>query len=480
MSAKVKEMPNLIGGSITKSLIALSLPIVASNLLQTCYQLTDTFWVGRLGAEAVAAVALSFPLIFLMLSVGIGLSIAGTVLLAQYKGQNNQKMVDLVAAQTLVMLVLVSIVLAVIGYFSAGPVLNLMGAEGNLLSLATQYLKISYMGLVFLFTYFVSQSLMRGVGDVKTPMYVVGFTVVLNFFLDPLFIMGFGSFEGYGVVGAAMATFITQGLAAIIGLVILFSGKYGIKLKLPNLKIDLGLMKKMFFIGLPASIEQSAVAIGFTLMTVVAALFGTEVVAAYGIGGRILSFIIIPAVGLAMATSTLVGQNIGAGKVDRAEKITILSSKIGFYVLTLVGIILLFTARPVVSAFIPGDLEVINHATLFVQIIAMSFGFVGVQQTINGAFAGSGNTMMSMSVTLISLWIFQFPIAFILSNYTSLKQIGIWIAFPVSYVLGAAMALALFYRGTWKNKKLIDRSPTEKLQDETRDEVKIEEGFESV
>jgi Na+-driven multidrug efflux pump len=234
----------------------------------------------------------------------------------------------------------------------------------------------------------------------------------------------------------------------------------------------------MFFIGLPASIEQSAVALGFTLMTVLVAIFGTDVMAAYGIGGRILSFIIIPALGLGMATSTLVGQNMGAGKPERAEAVTYLSAKIGFAVLTVVGILLLIFAESVVSVFIPGDLIVIADATLFVQLMAVTFGFVGLQQTVNGAFSGSGNTLMSMSVTLISLWGFQFPIAYVLSQFTSLKQVGIWVAFPLSFILGGIMALILFKTGKWKLKKLIE-NPDQKMINATKVEVKIEEGFES-
>jgi putative MATE family efflux protein len=480
MNSKARNLPDLTSGSIVKSLVTLSLPIVITNLLQTCYQLTDTFWVGRLGSEAVAAVAMSFPLIFLMLSFGIGLSIAGTVLVAQYKGQQNYEQVNLVAAQTFIMLFLVSLVLSVIGYFNAERILSLLGASGNVLQMATDYLEISFMGGVFMFAYFVSQSLMRGVGDVRTPMYVVGFTVVLNFILDPIFIMGYGSFEGYGVIGAAYTTLITQALAAVIGLVLLFSGKYGITLKISNLKLRFDILKKMFFIGLPSSIEQSAVAIGFTLMTGVAAVWGTDIMAAYGLGGRILSFIIIPAVGLAMATSTLVGQNIGAGKTERAEEVTYLSAKIGFSILTLVGVLMLIFAPQIVAAFIPNEPQVIASATMFVRFMAMSFGFIGLQQTINGAFNGSGNTLMSMSVTLISLWVFQFPIAYILSNYTSLEEVGIWIAFPVSYFLGGIMALTLFRTGRWKKKKLISHTHDKELKDKTFIETTADEGFESI
>lgn len=477
---KDRALPDLTSGSIVKSLIALAVPIVMSNLLQTAYQLTDTFWVGRLGAGAVAAVTLSFPLIFLMLSVGAGLAIAGTIMVSQYKGQENYEQVDLVSAQTLVMLFMVSAVLSVVGFFASESILKLMGASSSVLPDAAAYLKISFTGLMFLFGYFVFQSLMRGVGDVKTPMYIVGGTVVLNFFLDPFFIMGFGSFEGYGVVGAALATVITQGIAAVVGLSLLFSGKYGIHLKMKNLKLDFGMLKKMVKIGLPSSIEMSAVALGFTIMTVIVATFGDEIMAAYGIGGRIFSFIVIPAMGLAMATSTLVGQNIGAGKMERAEEVTNVAAKVGFWVLTFVGVVVFFTAEAIVTAFIPSDAAVIAEATMFVKFMALSFGFTGLQQTINGAFMGSGNTLMSMTVTLLSLWAFQFPLAYFLSMHTKLAQMGVWIAFPLSSFLASMLALIWFKQGAWKRKKLLTPNSEEDLTAKTRIETKIEEGFESV
>jgi len=169
----------------------------------------------------------------------------------------------------------------------------LMGAEPAVLAGAVSYLQISFIGVIFLFAYFVFQSLMRGVGDVKTPMYIVFGTVLLNLVLDPLFIFGFGPIPAYGVSGAAIATIGTQGIAAIIGIMMLFSGRYGIHLKRNHLKPDFAIIKKMFKLGYPASIEQSARALNFTVMTLLVASFGTLAVASYGIGFRILSFIII-------------------------------------------------------------------------------------------------------------------------------------------------------------------------------------------
>lgn len=470
-------MKDFTKGPIMGALFGLAVPIVLTNLLHTAYQLVDTFWVGRLGAEAVAAVSLSFPAIFLMISVGSGFSIAGTILVAQYKGKGDDKQVQHVTAQTMVLVVLVSAVLSLIGYFIAEPTVRLMGAEPNVLPDAASYLRVSFIGMTFMFMFFVFQSLMRGVGEVKTPMQIVFGTVMLNLFLDPLFINGYGSFEGMGVTGAAVATILTQGLATVAGLYILFKGKRGIKLTFKGFKFDWPLVKKMFMLGLPSSVEQSMKALGFMIMSFLVASFGTMILAAYGIGFRMLSFVIIPAFGLSMATSTLVGQNMGAGKPDRAEMIGKKSAMIGFWMLVLLGGIFAIFAKQIVTAFIPGDVEVIKEAAFFLRILCIAFGFIGLQLTLSGVFQGSGNTRMSMILSLISLWMFEFPIAYVLSHHTGLGSTGLWVAYPISAALTALISYGYFRFGRWKEMQLIDQTEDAKLEREILEEVMIEEGF---
>ncbi|MFH1783878.1 MAG: MATE family efflux transporter [bacterium] len=469
-----KTANNLTEGSILKSLLFLSIPIIFANILQTAYQLTDTFWLGRLGTCAVAAVSISFPVIFLIISLGGGLAIAGTILVAQYAGKKDKKSVNHTASQTLLMVFFVSLTLAIIGYLLSPFLLKLMGAEQDVLLNAVSYIKISFIGMIFVFTYMVFQSLMRGVGDVKTPMYIVLGTVLLNLILDPLFIFGYGFIPSFGVAGAAVATIVTQGLAAAVGISLLLRGKHEIQLNLKDLRPDFPLIKKMFKIGFPASIEQSTRALGLTIMTFLVASFGTLTIAAYGIGTRILSFIIIPAMGLSMATSTLVGQNIGAGKTERAEKIAKLSSITGFIVLTIVGVITFLLAKQISAIFIPQEPETIKASALFIKIMALTFGFIGIQQALNGAFRGSGNTMVSMVLAIISLWVLRFPLAYILSKHTALAEIGLWISFPIANVIAVIITIVWFRKGIWKQKKITEEM---KQADMTTEEAIIEEGL---
>jgi putative MATE family efflux protein len=437
-------------GKILNSLVSLALPIIFANILQTTYQLIDTFWLGRLGANAVAAVSLSFPVLFLVLSIGSGLTLAGTVMVAQYKGAENQKMVDFSSSQSVFLILIISAILALISFYSAGPLMRIIGAGPEIYDDSVAYFKVSSLGFVFLFLFFIFQSLMRGIGNVMLPVYVILFTVFLNLILDPLFIYGYGPVPGFGVAGAAVASVVTQGLSAFIGMAILFRGKSGIKINLASMKINIENLKRTFNIGFPASIEQSTRALGMTMMVIIVTSFGSDIVAAYGIGARILSFIVIPALGLAIATTSLVGQNIGARKIKRAEEVANLSNKVAFFGLTGMGILLFIFAEPLTAFFIPNDPEVIRDGALFIKIMAPSFGLLGVQQVTNGVFNGAGFTKASMLISILSLWIVRFPLAYVLSYNTSLSYEGIWWAFPISNLIAAIVAFTYFKMGYWK------------------------------
>ncbi|MCA9371122.1 MAG: MATE family efflux transporter, partial [Candidatus Peregrinibacteria bacterium] len=356
---------SLTEGPILSSLFSLSVPIVLSNLLQSAYQITDTFWVGRLSAEAVAAVSISFPISFLLMAIGGGLPMAGAVLVSQYKGKGDDVAVNHTVAQTFLFIIGIAVLLTSIGYVSAEHIIRFMGAAPAVISDATLFLRVTFLGYLFVFMFFVFESLMRGFGEPKLPMKIVLATVLLNLVLDPLFIFGYGIIPPMGVAGAAMATFCTQALAALIGTLALLRGQYGMHIRLQDLRPDLLFFRQAFFLGLPSSIEQSTRALGMTVMTLLAASFGTMAVAAYGIGVRMLILVIIPALGLSIATSTFVGQNIGAGHIDRAERATRIGAGIGFLILSTCGVLLFFFARPLTLFFIPEGGEAVEMAVTF-------------------------------------------------------------------------------------------------------------------
>jgi putative MATE family efflux protein len=466
---------SLLEGPILASLVTLAVPIVFANVLQAGYQIIDAFWVGRLGGDAVAAVSVSFPVMFLSIALGAGLAIAGSTLIAQYGGARNEKMVNHVAAQTLLMIILVSVVLGGIGYAIAPALLNLMGVEPQVHALALGFMRVSFIGLVFNFTFFMFQSIMRGIGETTLPLYIVGGTVLLNFVLDPLLIFGWGPVPALGVMGAALATLATQMIAAVTGLVVLFSGKYGIHLAWKDFAPDLGYIKRAFFLGFPASIEMSARALGLTVMTFLIASFGTLAVASYGAASNILQLVMIPAMGVSMAVSTLVGQNIGAGNIERAARIGKLGAWLGFSILTAAGALVFAAAPFIIGFFVPGDAEVIAGGTVFLRIMALFWGFLGVQLALTGVLRASGSMVMTMVLTLVSQWVIQFPLAYVLSKHTALGIEGIWWAFPITNVVIALITLGVYAKGDWKKKRLTD--PEEALTEKVSEEIIAEESF---
>jgi Na+-driven multidrug efflux pump len=245
-------------------------------------------------------------------------------------------------------------------------------------------------------------------------------------------------------------------MAALAGLWLLFSGRYGVHLRVANLTPDWGLLGRLLKLGAPSSVEQSTRALGIAVMMTLVAAFGTTPLAAYGIATRVLSFIIIPAMGFAMASSTLVGQNIGAGQLARAEYAAKLSAGISFAVLTAAGALVFVFAGPLVAVFIPGEPTVVAEAGRILHIIAFAFGLIGVQMVLLGALRGAGATVAAMILTLVSFWILRLPLAWGLSM-SSLAATGIWISLPASNVLSALLAWAWFARGSWKRLNLVGR-----------------------
>lgn len=463
----------LTEGPIASTLVRLATPIVISNMLQTAYQLTDTFWVGRLSSEAVAAVSLAFPINFLMIAIGGGLPIAGTVLIAQYRGRGDTEAMDHVASQTCLMVSVVSLLLSGGGYFLSPRIMAFMGAAPDVLPDATRFLRMTFLGFIFVFGFFVFQTLTRGLGVVVSPMLIVLGTVLLNFALDPLFIFGWGPIPPLGVAGAALATLITQAIAALVGFTLLFRGVYGIRLRWNSFRPDFKLIWRMLKIGIPASIEQSTRATGMALMMLLVSGFGTVVVAAYGIGMRVLSFVVIPALGLSLATSTLVGQNIGAGKIDRATRTSRVACLIAFSVLSLAGIVMFLSAEAFATFIVPKAGEAIPIAVRFIRVMSLTFGFIGVQQVVTGTLRGAGDTLAAMILAIIALWVLQFPLAYVLSHHTSLGPDGIWWALAIANMISACITVTWLVTGNWKEKRLIEDI---ELQQRVREEVLIDEG----
>lgn len=446
-----KNQERLTQGPITHSLLRLAWPIMLSNLFQTVYNLVDTLWLGRLGKVAVAAPTIAWPLVFLVISLGAGVTIAGTALVAQYTGARRHEEANLAAGQVFTFTSILAVILAAGGAMAAHPLMVLMGAGPDLLEPAASYLRIIYAGIPAMFGMFIVTALLNGVGNTVTPMKLMGVSVVLNIVFDPLFIFGWGPFPAWGVAGAAVATILSRGIVAIYGIYLLFSGKVEIQLHLHHLRLHWETIKRIIVIGLPASLGQTGTALGFSIMTGILARFGTAVVSAFGIGNRIISIVTMPAMGLGQATATMVGQNLGAEETKRAER----SAWTGMGISTaflLAGSVAVYALRASLVRVFIDDPEVISLGAQMFAITAMAFPFMGILQVIIGTYQGSGHTVYSMFFSLFRLWGMRIPLVYFLGFTLAMGADGVWWAMFISNFGTAILSLGFFLSGNWKRR----------------------------
>jgi len=466
---KGPEEFDLTSGGIGKPLFFLSMPIVVTNLFQTAYNLADTFWLGQYNTDALAAISFAFPMVFLLISLGMGISVAGSVLVAQYTGADEEREAEYAASQTVTFAVVASVVLGGAGYFIVETFLGVMGASLDVLPLATRYMEVISLGLVFMFGFAVFVALMRGYGDTITPMLVMFGSVLLNIVLDPFLIFGWTvvenaplvgtiAFPELGIQGAAIATVFSRALALVVGLVIMFRGHRGVQIHLRDMVPDLSYLRRIVRIGLPASIEGTGRAVSMNLILVIVAMFPDTVVAAYGIGTRIFSVAFLPALAVARGVETMTGQNIGADKPDRAAQAAGLAAKVLFGILTVAGLATFLFPEPIVSVFVGTDqsdaAQVIDIGTEFIRYVALTFGFIGIMRAYTGSFRGAGKTLTAAAISVVTLGIIRFPVAWITAG--PLGETGVWLSFAVSNVAGAIIAYAWYRRGTWRRSDLTE------------------------
>jgi putative MATE family efflux protein len=447
----------LTDGPITGSLLRLAWPVMLSNLFQTLYNFVDRFWLARLGAVEIAALALSWPLIFLVLSIGSGVTIAGTALVAQYTGARRPEEANLAAGQVVGFTTLLALLLASAGFFVARPVLTLMGGESDLIAAAATYLRIIYAGIPLMFGTFVVTALLNGVGDTVTPMILMGVSVGLNLVLDPFLIFGWGPFPAWGIAGAAAATVFSRGLLALAGLLWLFSGHLGIHIRPRHLRLRWGLIRRIVSIGGLASIGQTGTALGFTIMNGALARIGTVVLSAFGIGNAFVSIVLMPAMGLGQATATMVGQNLGAERPDRASRSVWAGIGISSTILVIAAVFVLILRRHLIGFFL-SDPEVLAVGDEMLFLLALTFPFMGIIQVIMGTYQGAGHTFYSMFFGLFRLWALRVPLVFVLGFAFHMGASGVWWAMLASNLATAGVSLGFFLTGNWK-RRVIQEEP---------------------
>jgi putative MATE family efflux protein len=444
---------DLTTGDVGKPLFYLSVPIVVTNLLQTAYNLADTFWIGQYSTDALAAISFAFPMVFLIISLGMGLAVAGSILVAQYTGAGETREAEYAASQTVGFAAVAAVLIGSVAYVLVGDVLALLGAAPDVLPLATAYMEIISLGVFFMFGFFVFISLMRGYGDTITPMLVMLGSVALNVVLDPFLIFGWWIFPQWGIEGAAIATVFSRGLALVVGLWIMVSGRRGVRIRPRDIVPDLGYGRRLVRIGVPASVEGTGQAVAINLLMFIVGTFSTPVVAAFGIGVRVFSVIFLPAIAVARGVETMSGQNIGAGKPDRAALTARVAARTTFVILAVAGVVTFAFADPIVGLF-TDDAAVVEVGATFLRYVAPSFGFIGIMRSYNGGFRGAGKTLTAAAIAVSMLGLIRLPIAWVASGY--MGPAGIWLSFLISNVAGAVIAYVWFQRGTWRSSSASD------------------------
>jgi len=459
-------------GGLARPLFHLAWPIVVTQLLQVAYNVADAFWLGRYSANAVGAISLAFPIIISLIAFGTGFNIAGSTLVAQYMGADSDGSANKVAGQTLGFVVAAGVILSIVGYYGARPMLSLYPSDPStaeqVVPLAADYMEIFFLGLPFMFGFMAFSALMRGYGDTRTPMRVMLVSVALNVVLDPILIFGIGPFGRMGIEGAAVATVVARTVGGLVGVYVLFGTDVGPSVRVGHLKPDLSYINDIVRLGVPAALEESAGALAMLVLTVVIVTFEPAVIAAYGLGNRLISLVFLPAVGFGKATNTMVGQNLGAGKPERAERAVKLAAQVGASVMFVLAVIAAVFPEPIVSVFMATGTDeaarTIEYSTEYLRIRTVEFAFIGIFQVLVGAYRGAGNTKTALAFSMIALWCVRVPAVAYLGLETSLGATGIWIGVALGHVVGAVAAALWFTRGTWK-KAVIDEDKTESSVD---------------
>lgn len=459
---------DLTQGSILKNLISFSIPLLLGNLLQALYNTVDSIWVGRfIGAKALGAVSVSFPIILILVSLVIGITMATTVLVSQYAGAKDEKMINKTINNSFLLLGILGIVVTLIGLTFSEEILKLMNTPEDILIYATDYLNIFFLGLIFMFGYNVVSSILRGLGDSKTPLKFLFISTILNLILDPIFILGVGSIPAMGIKGAAFATLIAQVFSSILAFRYLVKNTNLFSFKNMSLKIDKELTSKILKIGLPSGVQQIVVSFGMLVMASIINSFGVETVAAFGAASRLDQFAIMPAMSMSLAVSTLTGQNIGAGRMKRVKEVYKWGSILTILLVTVITIIILMFPTLILKLF-TSDVGVLEVGTRYLRIAGFSYLPLSIMFITNGVLRGAGDTLPTMIFSITSLWIFRVPLAQMLSSINSLGSDGIWMAIVISSLVSLLMTQIYYYKGKWKTKSVINSANKENIGNKQR------------
>jgi len=444
---------DLTKGSISKNLWVLALPMILGLLSETAMSLIDMFFVGKLSPQAIAAVSMARMISWTLMIFAEGLCIATTAMVSRFYGAGDRSMANRVANQSIILGMISSILFGLFGYFFSEEFLKLVGAGPDVITVGLNYMRIIFIGSITMYLLLVCDALLRGAGNTVLPMKIFAFTCALTALIDPLLIFGLGPFPRLEVTGAACANVFSRGVGAMVVLYFLSHRASRVRISLKKPKIELNIMWRLIKLGIPGTLRLGLWSIADLLLIKIIALFGTFAVASYGIGLRLEGIVFMVGISIAASSTTLVGQNLGASQPQRAEKSAWIAAVYGILILSLVTLVYVLAASPLVALF-SKDHEVIRIGTLYLKITASCYIFRGIGQVMGSALNGAGDTISPLFITTIVMYGVKLPLAYLFSVYLPWEITGVWLAIVISYLLNAFAMTFWFTRGKWKEKKV--------------------------
>lgn len=456
----------ILKGNLFRAILSLAIPVVINSFLQTMYNLTDTYWLGKIGTQQLAAINLVTPVQNIIINFGSGITVAGAVLIAQYIGAKEEEGARSMANQIFACAMCFSVVCAGICFLMTPGIVNWLGADPETFVHAKTYLRIVIWDMPFLYMVNIFSAVHQAQGDTVRPMFLNLGGITLNMILDPLFMVVFQM----GTAGAALATLSAKMVPAVIAFCLLSRKANPVHLNVRHLRFEKEKIKLILRIGLPTAIGGSTMQLGFLLMSKNVFAYGTQAMAAYGIGNKVNSLITLPSNGIGSATATIVAQNMGASQQDRAEKGYRISMWISVAFLFVGGMIL---SRDVISTAIvsvfSNDPKVIAMAADFLSIMAFWCFTNGLYNTTSGLFQGTGHTEVNMAVDATRLWVFRFLTLWFCEAVLHMGVRSVWYSVVISNGISAVILYILYRSGLWKKAKIkIKESTSNEIHEESK------------
>lgn len=442
-------MKDLTKGNELKLIFLFSIPMILGSIFQQLYSTVDAIIVGNfVSKEALASIGTSFPIIFLLISLAIGITIGTTIVVSQYFGAKQFKNVRLAVTTTFIFLFAGSTVITFFGILLSPIILQLMSIPDAVFDNARLYLQIMFSGMICIFGYNGVSAVLRGLGDSKTPLIILLLTSILNIILDLIFVIPLKM----GIFGAAIATVISQGVSFIVSIFYLYNTNELLKFKIKEIRFDYEVFLKILKMGLPSGVQQMSVALGMIILVKFVNTFGTDAIAAYTAAGRLDTFASMPSMSISLALASFVGQNIGANKIERVHK-GLKSSIIIAVIYSMCITIIAFLFRFQLIGIFNSDENVISIGSDYLVIVGSSYIIFSIMFMFNGLLRGAGDTVYSMFCTIFATWPIRIIFAFFLSRFIGVK--GIWYSIPLGWFIGMCLLFIRYKTGIWKSKTII-------------------------